>query len=263
MTKIIWMTDPHFQNRGTIGGLDPRLRLEAAIDHANRHHGDADFAILSGDLVGDDIEGDYRELARYLARSALPIHPMMGNNDHRQAFRDQLVLPEGAMEAFNQYVIETPQGHVICLDTHKVGSHAGELCEARLAWLQEVLRQGEDRPSYIFMHHPPLALGLPKQDEIMLEDSEAFLDLVAAHPNVRHLFMGHVHRPTSGHIRGIPFATLGALSFQAPAPRPAWDWESFAPAAEAPHYGVIEISAQSVVLQFTQFCSADFAVARG
>ena len=55
ITKIIWMSDPHFQNEGTIDGLDPRARLAAAINHANAHHADADFAILSGDLVGDDI----------------------------------------------------------------------------------------------------------------------------------------------------------------------------------------------------------------
>ncbi len=25
MTKIIWMSDPHFQNEGTIDGLDPKV----------------------------------------------------------------------------------------------------------------------------------------------------------------------------------------------------------------------------------------------
>lgn len=260
MTKIIWMSDPHFQNQGTIGGLDPRKRLGAAIEHANTHHGDADFAILSGDLVGDDIEGDYSELARYLVRSGMAIHSMMGNNDDRQGLRAKLPLPQGTMAEFIQYAIETPQGMMICLDTHKPGSHAGAFCAARQDWLEQTLRRAGDAPAYIFMHHPPLALGLPKQDEIMLEDSAAFLDLIGRHANVKHLFMGHVHRPTCGSIRGIPFATIGALSFQAPAPRPAWDWESFEPAPEAPHYAVVEFTNDSVVLQFTQFCSVDFAV---
>ncbi|MGX9354399.1 metallophosphoesterase [Roseobacteraceae bacterium S113] len=258
MTKIIWMSDPHFQNDGTIDGLDPRVRLAAAIAHANTHHADADFAILSGDLVGDDIEGDYTALAKYLAASEMPIYPMMGNNDDRDGLRSRLALPEGAMPDFIQFAIETDAGLVVCLDTHKVGSHAGEFCSARRDWLIDLLHSHADRDTYIFMHHPPMRLGLPMQDEIMLEAGEAFVDLVSRHKTVKHLFMGHVHRPTCGTIRGIPFATMGALSFQAPAPRPPWDWESFTSPDEAPQYGVLDLSEGNVTLQFTQFC--DFAL---
>lgn len=249
------MSDPHFQNEGTIGGLDPRARLSAAIDHANTHHADADFAILSGDLVGDDIDDDYTALAGYLARSNLRIHPMMGNNDERKGFRSRLALPRNTMPDFVQYAIHAAAGTVVCLDTHKTGSPAGQICDVRKDWLDNLLDRTRDKPAYIFMHHPPMALGLPKQDEIMLEDSDAFLDQICRHANVKHLFMGHVHRPTCGTIRGVPFATIGALSFQAPAPRPAWDWESFKAPQEAPHYAVINISNGNVTVQYTQFCA--------
>jgi len=260
MIKIIWMSDPHFQNQGTIEGLNPRARLSAAIDHANTHHADADFAVLSGDLVGDDIEGDYTALAEYLANSKLRIYPMVGNNDDRKGFRSQLSLPQTSMPDFVQYSLDTADGTIVCLDTHKVGLHAGQFCEVRLAWLDELLRKTSDKPAYIFMHHPPLALGLPKQDEIMLEDGDLFLNLVCQHPNVKHLFMGHVHRPTCGSVRGIPFATIGALSFQAPAPRPAWNWDNFKAAKEAPQYAVVEIANGNVTLQYTQFCQFEFGM---
>ena len=258
MTKIIWMSDPHFQNEGTIDGLDPRARLSAAIDHANMHHGDADFAILSGDLVGDDIEGDYTALAGYLAKSELGIYPMMGNNDDRGGLRSRLELPADTMPDFIQFALETADGMVVCLDTHKVGSHAGQFCDVRRDWLDEVLSKNGGRDAYVFMHHPPMALGLPEQDGIMLEDGDSFLEVICGHGNVKHLFMGHVHRPTCGTVRGVPFATLGALSFQAPAPRPSWDWDSFKAPKEAPQYGVLEISNGNTTLQYTQFC--DFAL---
>ncbi len=260
MTKIIWMSDPHFQNKGTIGGLNPRTRLAAAIDHANTHHDDADLAIISGDLVGDDIEGDYSAMATYLAKSSVPMHAMVGNNDDRHGFNQHLTLPDDAMPDFIQYAIDTPEGAMICLDTHQAGSSAGQFCTARQEWLSERLSRDPKQPAYIFMHHPPMALGLPPQDKIMLEDGDAFLDLISQHNNVKHLFMGHVHRPTCGSIRGIPFATIGALSFQAPAPRPEWDWDSFVPAHEAPHYGVLHISGGNVTLQYTQFCTYETGI---
>ena len=254
MTKIIWMSDPHYQESGTIDGLDPRARLNAAVAYINAHHDDADFAVLSGDLVGDEIEGDYTGIARELAKSTVTIYPLMGNNDERAGFLDHLKLPKTTMPDFVQYVIDASDKTFICLDTHKVGSAAGQFCKARQEWLEATLSQSPQVPTYIFMHHPPVALGLPPQDEIMLEDHAAFLEIIGRHPQVRHLFMGHVHRPTSGTVNGIPFATIGAISFQAPAPRPQRDWKSFKPPQEAPQLGVLLIEEDSVVLQYTQFC---------
>ncbi|MDO6591439.1 phosphodiesterase [Loktanella sp. D2R18] len=255
MTKIIWMSDPHFQNKGTIDGLNPRLRIKAAIDHMHAQHADADFGIISGDLVGDDIVGDYTGIAFHLAKSKIPMHPMMGNNDDRSGLRAHLALPDQAMPDFVQYVINTDDAAFICLDTQKLGSHAGELCSKRSDWLVQILDALREKPAYIFMHHPPMTLNLPAQDEIMLEKADQFLDLISGYSNVKHLFMGHVHRPTCGTVRGIPFATIGAISFQAPAPRPEWHWDGFVPPAEAPHYGVLHISNGDVTLQYTQFCN--------
>ena len=110
------------------------------------------------------------------------------------------------------------------------------------------------------MHHPPLALELPRMDEIMLEESNAFFNLIGGHENVKHLFMGHVHRAMCGTINGFPFATLPALSFQVPAPRPAWEWESFKPPTESPQYGVLYIENGNAVLQYTQFCAYDVGI---
>ena len=248
------MSDPHFQNSGTIDGLDPRARLDAAVIYLNANYADADFAVLSGDLVGDDIAGDYAAIAPYLAKSKVPVYPLIGNNDDRAGFRQHLALPANAMPDFVQYTVETPREIFICLDTHKIGSHAGQFCATRQAWLDATLKENATKPAYIFMHHPPLALGLPPQDEIMLDEGEVFLDLIGRHANVKHLFMGHVHRPTAGTARGVPFATIGALSFQAPAPRPSWNWDSFQPAAEAPQLGILLIEGGNVVLQYTQFC---------
>ena len=211
--------------------------------------------VLSGDLVGDDINGDYSLLAAYLAQSKIPVYPLVGNNDDRAGFRAHLALPSGVMDDFVQYAIDMDDACILCLDTHMIGSHAGQFCTARKAWLHGHLT---DKPTYIFMHHPPMNLHLPPQDSIKLQEGDRFLDLIR--DRIQHLFIGHVHRPTCGTIQGIPFATLGALSFQAPAPRPAWDWDSFVHAHEAPHYGVLYIKNGNVTLQHTQFCAYDVGI---
>lgn len=258
MTKILWLSDLHYRDLGDVQGHDPRIRLEAAIAHINEHHKDAAFVVITGDMA--DNEQSYSALAKQLDTFSIPVLPLTGNHDSRDALRKSRPLPNNCMDDFVQYFVELPSFAVICLDTKKEGSDCGEFCAARRAWLCETLADLGDKPAYLFMHHPPMTLGLPMQDLLMMKSGDQFLDMIGWYKNVKHLFLGHVHRPTAGTIGGLPYATIGAVSYQAPAPNPRWDWDSFSPAKEAPQYGVIDIWNGHVTLQYTQFCTYETGV---
>ena len=257
MTKLIWMSDLHFVVEGDVLGHDPRKRLAAAINHINAHHADAAFCVVSGDMVNRGAVTDYAALAAQMAELTVPMLPMMGNHDDRRLLCDHFALPADQMADFVQYAVPFADGIAICLDTQKAGSDAGELCPLRLDWLREELEKAGGAV-YVFMHHPPMVLGLPMQDQDRMEAPGAFLDVVASSDAVRHLFIGHVHRPIAGTIRGIPFATMRSVLYQAPPPSPAWDWSTFAPAREPPQIGILRFEADQVHLQYDQFC--DYAL---
>lgn len=260
MTKLIWMSDPHFVQEGDVLGHDPRIRLQAAIDHINAHHADAQLCVISGDMVNRGTRADYEGVKAKLEGLSIPYAPMVGNHDTRDLFRDVLPVPAASMADFVQYKVATPDGLIVCLDTLKAGSDAGELCDARREWLQDTLRDAGETPVFLFLHHPPMALGLPMQDTVNMEDGQAFLDLVTGFDCVKHLFIGHVHRPITGTIRGIPFATMRSVLYQAPPPRPDWNWDTFKPAMEAPNIGVVHLQGASVTLQYDQFCDYGLGV---
>lgn len=236
-------------------GHDPRVRLQAAVEHINRHHNTCDYCIISGDMVNRGSVDDYTAVAKLLGALTVPFLPMVGNHDDRQLFRSVFSLPKTCMENFVQYTVETTDGVIVCLDTLKAGSDEGAFCVQRQSWLRTVLKQAGAKPVYIFMHHPPMALGLPMQDGENLKDGAAFLQILADFSNVKYLFIGHVHRPITGTIKGIPFATMRSILYQAPPPQPEWDWSDFAPAKEAPNIGVITIDKSDVNLQYLQICS--------
>ena len=93
------------------------------------------------------------------------------------------------------------------------------------------------------------------QDQDRLADANAFLRVVKEANLPLQICAGHVHRPTCGLVDGIPFATMRSALYQAPPPYPAWDWDNFAPAPEAPALGVISARGGSITIQFEEFCS--------
>lgn len=260
MLKTIWMTDPHIIDEGLLRGLNPRTRLAAAVDDINMHHADAEFCIISGDMVNQETEVDYLAVKSRLDKLKIPYFTMMGNHDDRGIQKSLFNFPENCMDEFVQYSIATSEGLMICLDTHKAGEIAGQFCERRMEWLKQTLDAANDTAVYIFMHHPPMKLGLPIMDIIKNENGDALLDLIAKYSQVKYLFIGHVHRAISGTVRGIPFSTMKAISFQAPPPVPDWNWDNFVAAQEAPAYGVVHFEASDVNIQYIQFCKYELGM---
>ena len=245
--KIVWLTDVHITPSGLINDQPSTARLERAVAEILRWHSDAAACVISGDLTENGTAEEYAVAAGILADLPMPVLPMAGNHDDRASLRGALALPDGAMPGFVQYRVDVGAVTLLCLDTQVPHKPYGRLCAERLDWLGRALTGTEGRAVLVFLHHPPCRLGLGPLDDICLRHPETFLDMIAGRAD--HLFCGHVHRPTAGTIRGIPFATQRALAYQAPRPFPPWTWATFEPANEQPQYGVILADAGRIVLQ--------------
>lgn len=213
--KFIHLTDTHVIGGGrTLYGADPARRLQLAVQSINSEHGDAAFAIVTGDMTHWGDADAYAVFSEQIGHLKMPVHLMVGNHDDSTAFAN--VFPDTCRDpqSFVQYAFDTPFGRAICLDTKREGSHAGGYCERRLDWLQGQLTQTKDR-ILLFMHHPPFKVGIVAMDEIMMLDAEAFHDVIAPHKErIRHLFVGHVHRAIFGNWRGISYSCMRGLNHQ-------------------------------------------------
>ncbi len=252
--KIAWLSDLHFCADEPVLGLDTGARVDAAVAFINQHYADADMCVISGDLVNRGTAVDYQQLALQLRELGCTLYPMAGNHDDRVLLRSTFELPDTAMVDFIQYRIDHPDAVVLCLDTQCAGADHGEFCPVRCQWLERQLAANDGKPVLVFMHHPPMALDLPMQDGDNIRDAQLMLSVLAGCNDSAHLFIGHVHRPVVGVARGMPYATMRAVSFQGPAPRPAWSWQQFSPAAEAPQLGLISTRGADINLQYLQFC---------
>jgi len=260
--KLIHITDPHLVTPGTrLYGLDPQLRLRQCIDDVVAHHGDAALCVITGDLADRGEPAAYRALAAELERLSMPVHPLLGNHDSRAAFL--AAFPNAARDAhgFVQAVVRRAEGDFVFLDTLEEGVHGGRLCDARLGWLRARLDDAGTRPVYLFMHHPPFAVGIPSLDRIALLEPAPLAAILEGRRNLRHLFYGHVHRPVCGSWRGIPVSTMRGLNHQVSFDLTGVD--DVPHSHEPPAYAVVLIDDDHVVVHFHDYLDRRTLVQRG
>ncbi|PLX35502.1 MAG: serine/threonine protein phosphatase [Hyphomicrobiales bacterium] len=201
------LTDMHIKadGRWAYGKVDTVGYLQKAIDHVNRFRPKIDAVILTGDLTDRGGPREFEELRRHLQDLAIPWFPVPGNHDRRdmmrEAFADHAQI--GACRDFIQYAVDDFPFRLIGIDTTEPGKPYGHLCEARLAWLDACLAAAPDKPTLVFQHHPPFETGIHHMDVQNLLNGDVLMDLLARHPQVRHVACGHVHRPCEVTLRGI------------------------------------------------------------
>lgn len=214
---IAQLSDLHYRLEGDrlFGQVDPHRALAAAIEHVRGLNPQPDVVILSGDLVNDGEAGEYAGLARMLRRLPMPVYAVPGNHDQRELTREHLAFT-GVMPADGplRFVVDDYPVRLICLDSLAEGVHSGRLGAEQIDWLNCELAAAPDRPTAIFLHHPPFRTGIGFMDEIMLEDAPALAEVVARHPQVGLVAAGHVHRVIQTRFAGTLAVTAPATSHQ-------------------------------------------------
>ncbi|MDG2481645.1 MAG: phosphodiesterase [Alphaproteobacteria bacterium] len=253
--KLIHVTDPHLvQPGGSLYGLYPDARFAAFVDDVNRSHGDAELCLITGDLTDLGEAEAYDLFAGELDRLVMPWRVILGNHDSRKNFRARFPACPVDDDGFVQDVVETSVGTLVLLDTNEPGIAAGRLCERRCAWLGRQLAAMEGQVM-IAMHHPPFDVGIPRLDQIGLQDQAAFAETVLPHRDrIRHIFFGHVHRPVSGSWQGIGFSTLRATAHQVAL---HFDVRESLPGShEPPAYAIVLVRDDAVIVHSHDFLDA-------
>jgi 3',5'-cyclic AMP phosphodiesterase CpdA len=178
-----------------------RLRadcLERCVAAVNRESPDA--VILTGDTVQHGRPDEYAWLRELLAPLQAPLFMVPGNRDDneemRRAFSDASFLPDTG--PFLHYAIEEFDTRLVAIDSTLAGARKGHFCEPRQAWLEATLAAQPERPTLLFIHHPPFDVG----DHYVggyrrPEEAAALQSIVERHANVIGLLCGHVHWPVS------------------------------------------------------------------
>ncbi|MCC9626108.1 phosphodiesterase [Thalassospira sp. MA62] len=204
--KFIHLSDLHILARNdTSRKPDAEATLRKVISEINLYHGDAEICVITGDITHRGYPEQYEQANDILAELDIPYILIPGNHDVRDAFKDAFPTMPVDANGFVNFGQTFNGVRFIMMDSLVPGHHHGTLCAQRLAWLRDELTAHKETPTFLFMHHPPMKMGLPFMDTIRLDTEAELAEIVTSNPQIKHLFFGHLHRPATGTWKGVPF----------------------------------------------------------
>lgn len=204
VSRILQITDLHLMADplAELKGTRTRDTLQAVLDVLRRDFQAADRLIVTGDLAHDELLETYQILHELLADWLPKLRVIPGNHENREFMR-QVFGDRVSVAGDRNVFAETVGGwRLIGLDSQLVGEVRGQLGEAQRVWLAQELAAEPQRPTLLFLHHPPLAIGTGWLDEIGLEDAEPLLHQLQRSPQVKCVGAGHIHHETTVCQRG-------------------------------------------------------------
>lgn len=173
-----------------------------------------DAAVITGDLARlEGKPGDYENLKKLLSPvvEKAPVFMALGNHDDRTNFtRVFTEYPGQKQQVQGKHVIVVEKGPIrlIVLDSLLYANKVtGLLGKAQRQWLENYLKECDDRPTLLCFHH---SIGDGDGD---LLDLPRLLDFVKPVRKVKAILYGHSHVYGYSRIRGIHMINLPAVGY--------------------------------------------------
>lgn len=214
--RVVQISDPHMVEAGKLlrKKIDSRAKTHRAITTALELS--PDVLVFSGDIAqrGHNVYAEFAELVAKLQKeTGVPVISIGGNHDVVGAINHTHSSPRvghGPHPANGVY--ECHGVRFIALDTGGVGKHHGELDDAQLDWLREVLESPAPQGSVVVMHHAPIEATVPAQKGSGLADPLRLAKVISG-TDVRVILAGHYHHPVAGALAGVPVWAAPAVGY--------------------------------------------------
>lgn len=197
------------------GDVDAVQRLRELLGQAEDSSIDPTAIVFTGDLTDKGEPGAYRKLRElvepWAARIGAPVIWVAGNHDDRSALREELLGENGSGAPLDSvHMIDGLR--IVSLDTTVPGHHWGEITDAQLDWLREVLAEPAPFGTVLGMHHPPIPCVQDLAVTVELRDQRRLADVLDG-SDVRAILAGHLHFSTSASFAGIPVSVASATCY--------------------------------------------------
>lgn len=220
---VAHLSDPHLLagGRRQYGVIDTEAGLELALTRLSRLDPAPQALVFTGDLADRGEPAAYQRLREIVEPAATAMGAevvwVMGNHDDRAAYARGLYGED--CDANQDRVHDVAGLRIVSLDTSVPAYHHGELTDAQLDWLADVLSTPAPHGTLLALHHPPVPVPMMRAAEIIeLLDQERLAEVLRG-TDVRCILGGHLHYSTYSTFAGIPVSVASATCYTSdPAP---------------------------------------------
>jgi len=215
---IAQISDAHIEGPGrkTFGIAPMAEHLARCVAHINHLDPQPDLVLVTGDITNYGTLAEMTRAAAILDELRPRYYVIPGNHDTRAALLAAFG-PEhrpGQEGEFVQYVIEGYELRFIALDSTIPGAPGGEICPDRAVWLEARLQEEPEKPTILFLHHPPATFGVIETDIDGFIGADRLGGIVARHPNIVQILAGHIHLSSFTMWRGVPISTAPSMGMR-------------------------------------------------
>jgi Icc protein len=212
---IAQISDSHIDPESEM--LENRLsNLRREVDDINSLDSQPDIVIHTGDVAHNGTQEKYDLALEILGDLKAPLHVCPGNRDDRalivKNFRTGRNLAPGSK--YLQYSIDDYPLRLISLDTLHGSVNMGDYCLERAEALASALAEEPEKPTALFMHHPPFEVVESKY-RFQFDDwntVDYLAGAVRGQAQVKRIFCGHAHRNAMGDFEGIPVGSVPSIA---------------------------------------------------
>jgi Icc protein len=183
VVRLVQLTDCHILAgaQDCLQGMNTRASFEAVCQAAMADNTRLDLILATGDLSQDASTASYQYLAQRFAGLQLPLFWLPGNHDDGNAMRDHL---RGEL-IFAAKQVLIGNWLILLLDSTIKGESGGGVSAEQIDFLQTSLQAHPQRYALVCLHHHPLATDSEWIDRLGLQQSQALIDVLESHDNLR------------------------------------------------------------------------------
>jgi len=207
---IVQISDTHLAgwNKKAYGVAPVADNLRQCIEHINTLNPKPDVVLVTGDIGNSGTAEEYDQAKYLLDKLNTPYFVITGNHDNRETILSTFETEHcSGQNGFVHYVVDDFELRLIAMDSAIAGQAGGEICETRADWLESQLNKEPDKPTLLFMHHPPLKLGVVETDVDGFVGAKRLGEIVQRHSNIERILCGHIHLPAFVHWHGTIVST--------------------------------------------------------
>lgn len=219
---VAHLSDPHLLAAELqYGVVDTVAHLEQAMERLAQASPAPQALVFTGDLADRAEPAAYARLRSVVepaaARIGAEVVWCMGNHDERAPFARALF---GSDDDGPQDRVHDVAGlRVVALDSSVPGYHHGDLTDAQLAWLADVLATPAPHGTLLALHHPPIPVPMLRAAELIELHDQHRLAAVVEGTDVRGILGGHFHFTSWSSFAGVPVSVASASCYTSdPAP---------------------------------------------